>query len=196
MTNDYDIFAAPRSLSPELRPKLEAEMSQVVAMARGTSEDDRTLAIVATAFLDSVLTQAIIVRLPVWDDKVWKTLLSPDTNTPLGTYTSKVHMARALHIVEGIAYEDLLLVGKIRNKFAHIVGVTSFDNEAVTKYLRRLKSQTSVMAWAKENAIPLYDPQQFDTSSRGRFAYSVVKLSSGLLSCSITDAGFGAACLM
>ena len=187
----YDPRVAPRSLSPELRPQLEADMAHVWEMAHRDAEDDRTLAIVATAFLEDVLAEAIAVRLPVLDGEVRKTLFDPQRNAPLSNYASKVHMARAMFVVDGVPYEDLKLIGRIRNQFALNVRVTSFEHDKVLPSIRKLKAQAHLPGTVLQKVTGA-----LDITPRGRFAYSVAVLANGLVNCAITDAGFGAACMV
>ena len=190
----YDPHVAPRSLSPQLRLQLETDMVQIWEMARGTAENDRTLAVVATAFLESILTEAIAVRLPVLDDDVRTTLFDPQRNAPLSSYASKVYMARAMFVVDGVPYEDLKIVGRIRNQFAHNVRVNTFDHHRVLPLVLKLKAPSSLDQLAGEQTLQKLASAP-DGTPRGRFAHSVANLANGLFNCSITDTGFGAACL-
>jgi hypothetical protein len=196
------MFEAPRSLDPKLRPQLLEDMLHVHSLAVATDVDDRSLAIIGTAFLESILTEAIAVRLPVLDEDVRRTLFDPHRNAPLSTFAAKVHMARAMKAVAGIAYEDLKLIGRIRNEFAHNVRVDRFDHVNVLKYVNRLKKQSQLDSFDQEfndivDVQKLYENIFLKSKTpRGNFACSMANIANGLFNIAITDAGFGAACLL
>lgn len=196
------MFDAPRSLSPELRPRLEEDMLQVHEMARGISADDRSLAIVGTAFLETILTEAVAVRLPVLDDDLRRTLFDPNNSAPLSAFSAKVHMARAMNAVAGVAYNDLKYVGRIRNCFAHNVRVDSFEHPLVEGYIRKLQKQEQLLRLLEDDKPEIQDlmramnARMYEPTGRGKFACSIANLANGLFNATITNAGFGASCLL
>lgn len=196
------MLEAPRSLSPELRLELREDMHRVYVIATAGGTDDRTLAIVGTSFLESILTEVIAVRLPVCDEQVRETLFSSNNNAPLSTFASKVHMARAMNVVDGAAYNDLKLIGRVRNAFAHNVRVESFDHPLADRLVRKLKKQEQILAFLEgqpseiQRTMYALNERTYEQTGRGKFACSISSLASGLYNVAITDAGFGAACLL
>jgi DNA-binding MltR family transcriptional regulator len=91
------------------------------------SESDRSAVIVGAAFLDTLL-EHILISFLVDDETEAKTLLRSDG--PLGTYGNRARMAYCLGLIPKIVHNDLRLVGKIRNKFAHELRA-SFDSQDI-----------------------------------------------------------------
>ena len=79
-------------------------------------ENDRALAIVGGAFLDSLL-ENILVEFLVDDEKEVGELLRYDG--AMGTYSGRIRAAYCLGLLRKTVRDDLRLVGKIRNRFAH-----------------------------------------------------------------------------
>ena len=101
---------------------------------------DRSAAIIATAFLEEKLTAAVRFKLLPDKDTLDK-LFKP--SGPIGAYASKVEMAYLLALFSKETRDDLLLVGEIRNAFAHWTKLIDFGSsdikpicEALTLYTR------------------------------------------------------------
>jgi hypothetical protein len=104
-----------------------------------TNGDDRTCAIVATAFLEDVLTDLLkkrfihsinvkVLDLPTTKDRTkqkeydkWEEIVKDlfDPERPLGTFRSKIDMCLALSMIGTSMHRDLDLIRQIRNRFAH-----------------------------------------------------------------------------
>lgn len=97
--------------------------------------DDRAIVIVGSAFLETILEHILIEFLPE-DEKEVEILLSYDK--PLGTYSNKVRMIYCLGLIEKKVMNDLKLIGKIRNRFAHNLSV-SFEDKNITSWCGELK---------------------------------------------------------
>jgi hypothetical protein len=97
--------------------------------------DDRAIAIVGGSFLETLLEHILIEFLPE-DEKEVDELLKYDK--PLGTYGNKVRMCYCLGLIDKIIKDDLKIVGRIRNRFAHDLYV-SFKDEQIVKMCNSLK---------------------------------------------------------
>jgi hypothetical protein len=49
----------------------------------------------------------------------------------LGTFTAKIRLAYALHLLRPVMYQDLLLLAQIRNAFAHSLHKVTFESAEV-----------------------------------------------------------------
>src|ERR1043166_5902111 len=78
--------------------------------------DDRALAIVGAAFLDTLLEHILIAFL-VDDEKEVGELLRYDQ--PLGTYGNRVRAVYCFGLISKVVRKDLAFVGKVRNKLPH-----------------------------------------------------------------------------
>lgn len=118
----------------ELRERL-FDFTQLFHYDKG---DDRTIVIIGASFVDFVLEQVLRAFLPTNDPDVER-LLMPDQ--PLGTFGARVKLLYSLGFLDKTVMEDLKLIGKIRNKFAHDL-YASFDNDQIKSWCRGLKWHT------------------------------------------------------
>jgi hypothetical protein len=101
---------------------------------------DRICAVLAVAFLEEKLTAAVKSRL-LKDDDTLKKLFKP--SGPLGPYATKTELAYLLKLFSMQTRNDLLVLGEIRNSFAHWTKLIDFGSrdirpkcEALTLYTR------------------------------------------------------------
>ncbi len=99
-------------------------------------DNDRAIAIVGAAFLDTLLEHVLITFL-VDDESEVKRLMGYDR--PFGTYGNKIAAVYCLGLISKIIRDDLRYAQKIRNKFAHDL-VVSFDDDPI-------RSWCSAMRW-------------------------------------------------
>jgi hypothetical protein len=100
-----------------------------------TETSDRSLAIVGAAFVDTLM-EHILRNFLVADEKEVARLLKPDQ--ALGTFGSRAVLIYCLGLVGKIIRNDLRLLAKIRNRFAHDLRV-SFEDEPVRSWCRDFK---------------------------------------------------------
>lgn len=118
---------------------------------RQGSVDERAIAIVGAAYLDSIL-EKMLLNFMVDDEKETQKLLEIDR--PLGTFSSRVSAAYCLGLICKTVRDDLRLVGKIRNKFAHELR-TSFDAEPTRGWCYSLRwHEFGMMMKAPDDATP------------------------------------------
>jgi DNA-binding MltR family transcriptional regulator len=135
--NDEVDFApfiiAGRDLERQL--KIEDALLEFSRLFQPEEENGRAIAIVGAAFLDMQLSH-ILLNFLVDDDTEAKRLLQYDQ--PLGTYGSRIGTAYCLGLIGQMVRDDLRLIGKIRNQFAHNL-YASFTDEKVQNWCRALK---------------------------------------------------------
>jgi hypothetical protein len=130
----------------------------------GGTTDDRAIAVVGAAFLDSILERTLL-NFMVDDEKEVAKLVEGT----LGTFASRVTATYCLGLICKTVRDDLRNIGKIRNKFAHEVH-TSFDQESIRAWCRALRwHEFSMMTKTPTEASP-----------REIFMVSVNQLSSYL----------------
>jgi hypothetical protein len=98
-------------------------------------ENDRALAIVGGAFLDTLL-ENILVEFLVDDEKEVAELMRYDG--PMGTYSGRIRAAYCLGLLRKPARDDLRLVGKIRTRFAHDLSA-SFADQQISSWCAALR---------------------------------------------------------
>lgn len=100
--------------------------------------NDRAIAIVGPAFLDTLLTE-LLINFLVDDEKEVQRFMRLDG--PLGDFGAKVSACYCLGLIGETIKSDLRLVAKVRNRFAHDLRA-SFSDEQV-------KSWCSALQWHK-----------------------------------------------
>ena len=112
---------------PEQAEKLDVEAS-------GDRERGTALALVAR--LDVELQDAL--RNVMIDDKTAVDQIFSE-NGPLFQFGPKIRIAYAFGIVDKIVYNDLVIVSKIRNDFAHKIAATSFRWDRIRSNVQNLR---------------------------------------------------------
>ena len=124
--------------------KRECELNEMLRQftEEFTAEtNDRAAAILGGAFLDTFL-EACLTNFLVDDEKEIERLMEFDR--PLGTYSSRVSFCYGLGLIGKIVRDDLRLVGKVRNRFAHDLHA-SFDQEPIRGWCLSLKWHRELM---------------------------------------------------
>lgn len=110
---------------------------------------DRAMAIVIAAIIENHLT-ALLRLLMRRDEKLADELFRP--TGPLGPFGTKIRIAYMLRTFSVETYKDLICFTKIRNRFAHDLSVTSFENQAITDWVRSMHFYTIIQAMAKTDS--------------------------------------------
>ena len=136
----------PLSLNAE-----EAGMEVLAEMDREFHEStDRVIAVIGAAYLDSMLERllrAVFIDSP--DDV--ERLLRPDG--PVGSNAARFQLAYCLGLITSEQRDDMKIIAKIRNAFAHGFKATSFDAAPVSDYCSTLK-QPAILAAMPAQLFP------------------------------------------
>lgn len=125
-------------------------------------ETDRGLPLVSASFIDSKLAETILAFL--CDGKSSHNLVLGN-NAPLGTFSARTEACLALGLIDKIEYDEIQLIRKIRNIFAHHKHGISFENHKVYSLCSKLQKEV------------LQNADYFPDDSRSRFINSVVALA-------------------
>jgi mannitol operon repressor len=128
------------------------------------SESDRGLALVGASVLDDKLRAILGGFFVKCNAAQW---LLEHANAPLETFSARADTCLALGLDQG-EHEEISLIRKVRNEFAHGLHGTSFKSEPIRGYCSSLKSLLPEGA-----GHPTADP-------RFRFINAVVSLASRL----------------
>jgi len=101
------------------------------------------------------------------DDELQKLLF--ENNGPFETFGAKINVGFALRLYETQSRDDLKLISRIRNRFAHSIAPCSFSDLDVKQWCEKLHSPERVK---KNEAIP---------TPRKRHIQVVVALAVGLV---------------
>ena len=101
------------------------------------SESDRGAALVGMAYLDELIHHVIGQHM-IDEPKRVKELL--DYPGPLSTAASKIDLAYTLGWIGPQVRDDLCIIRKIRNEFAHSHKTLTFDDPAISRLCGKLKA--------------------------------------------------------
>ena len=123
---------------------------------------DRVLAVVGAAYLDSLLEQ-ILRAIFITDSepnakKAADNIL--DINGALGSNGARYQLAYCLGLINEKERDDLKMIAKIRNAFAHKYDVRSFDHHEPAKYIAKLHVGKDLDAIAEDLAVRASDPEE------------------------------------
>lgn len=100
-------------------------------------ETDRGLPLVGAALIDEKLLE--ILQSFFIEGKSSKKLLI-EGNAPLGTFSSRIEACYALGLIDKFEYQEIGLIRKVRNQFAHVKHGLSFHTEKIKGYCSSLTS--------------------------------------------------------
>lgn len=126
----------------------EIGMEIIAAMDQEFHErSDRIVAIVGAAYLDSML-ESLLRAVLVDDPGEADSLLRPEAG--LGSNGSRLQLAYCLGLVTRDQRDDLKLIARIRNVFAHDFRAPSFDNPPIRDYCASLQQPGLLAAMPKK----------------------------------------------
>jgi hypothetical protein len=119
------------------------------------TQTDRSAAILGGAFIDLALEDAIKTLLAdkkVKNEGTLFELLFNTANSPLSSFSAKIDLALALELIGPHTYDDLHIIRRIRNEFAHHLNIKDEPGLGLT-----FNSQ-SMVARCNNLWIPKNDP--------------------------------------
>jgi DNA-binding MltR family transcriptional regulator len=121
-----------KGLNRFLKSQVPIEESNLVAREIKT-DAPRGASMVAASFLDAFLLKLIQRHLVKLSDSEANALFEPDR--PLGTFSSRIKLARALSIFGKKTAHDLNTLREIRNAFAHGLRKMDFETPEVKQLM-------------------------------------------------------------
>ena len=98
------------------------------------AESDRAAAVLAGSFIENYLAKYL--KIFMVEDGSTKLF---DADGPLATFNQRIRIAYAFKLISKVTRDDLFLIAKIRNHFAHHPLNTSFDTAPVSDHCRNLR---------------------------------------------------------
>jgi Domain of unknown function (DUF4145) len=105
---------------------------------------DRAVAILGAAYVEETLLDALLVRLGVKDQNALEQLM--ENGAPLSTFSNKISLAEAVHLIGPRTRGDLDRIRKVRNECAHSVNPISFTDQRLQALIAALTPR----------ALPIY----------------------------------------
>lgn len=120
------------------------------------AQTDRGAAVLGASFLEWRVTQAIQTRVKVWDKHAEDIFGSEDKSGGELSAKYQAKMAYCLGLIGKDGLSDALLIGQIRNRFAHRLSVHSFTaDHVVREWCRQLKSPEALKAQFKNASVSM-----------------------------------------
>ena len=139
-------------------------------------ESDLACVVIGAAFLDTALTSLLSHKLIA--SSVSEKLLAP--SGLLGSCGARADLAYCLSLIKKNHYEDICVVGEIRNQFAHSHLKLSFQDGKIRELCDRL-NEWRIAPFCKEMEVADLTKTQFGARARNQFNLSVTFLTSWLL---------------
>lgn len=121
--------------APSARKDLDEKLTQDEREAFYDLTSDRTIAIVLGAMFENHLTS--ILRLLMRREKALADeMFNP--SGPLGAFGTKIKLSYLLRMVSEETYKDLIIINKIRNRFAHDLSVKTLEDQQVRDWIKNM----------------------------------------------------------
>lgn len=135
------------------------------------AESDRGMALSGTSYLDDRLGQLIESYLCETNAKrlIW------ESNAPLGTFSARISMAFALGLVSEKERDQLNMLRKVRNHFAHDFRM-KMDDPVIVGTMGNFRELTDVVWSAMATLLDV----KFAETPRDRFFHAVLRLAHQL----------------
>jgi hypothetical protein len=146
-------------------------ITEIYAEIQGSS--DRATAIVSTAFIEDRLQRAICRRL-VDDERTIKKITAP--NGALSGFDNKLQLGYLLGVYIKDTRDNIMIVGQIRNKFAHRTTIKSFDDFALGRLFDRFTLHKRIVPPEDPLSIMVVDALSPTSTKRDIFLHIVHRL--------------------
>jgi Mannitol repressor len=125
------------------------------------ASSDRAAAIVSAAFLDDQLTVALKSRLHQ-DKRIIDDMF--DQSGALGTFSAKINLAFLIGMFSKEAIQDLHIIRKVRNEFAHELATKNFKSQRVADLIKNMQliKKTRIKVSGGGNALTMEFSPGFD----------------------------------
>lgn len=157
-------------ISPE---KLSAETQGLLSVLNDGG--DTAVILVAASFIDACLGS--ILERKLIKGKTSDKLLDPRGGI-LGSYSSRADMCYVLGFISKPIFQDIQMIGEVRNLLAHSHMALSFDSSEINKLTDKLSYLNSMKNGGSDE--PLMRPEIY-SGSRNRFVITSVLISQWLI---------------
>jgi len=109
-------------------------------------ESDRGCVIVAASLIDDHLKSLLIREASFHRNRKKFTKGLFESNGPLATFSGKASICRAFGLIDDVIYNDITILRKLRNRFAHAADHVDFADASVLKEVFRMDCCTKIAA--------------------------------------------------
>jgi len=158
--------------------------------------NDRACAIISAAFIEGCLGDLIVTKMPSLSGEIRKKLL--EGTGALSTAMARIDVAFGLGIIEKNWHNDLTIIAKIRNKFAHNVSISSFEDGDIPDLIAKMRyrlgdgqdygdQESQTRAYFRESWDKSGNREKFNTTA----SYLIITLSNLVRAAERTGAQHG-----
>ena len=101
-----------------------------------TATEPRIVALLPAAFLEAILVELIIAKLPTIRLKLRNRLF--DGDGAFSTLAAKIDMAEAVGSVDEKWHSMAILLARVRNTFAHRIDIRDFDHREIVALVQKM----------------------------------------------------------
>ncbi len=130
-------MATTRKLRDLSRPWITATEEFASAATEVKESPDRSACIVVTSLITQVLERVILARLLIDEESRISPLFGRDD--ALSTFYGNIHLAFALQLISEAVRDDLEVIRRVRNAFAHSVLPLTFDTKDISLEIFKLR---------------------------------------------------------
>lgn len=138
------------------------------------SGPDTSVIVVGVSYIDACLASLLSKRL--LESKVTDKLLDPRSGA-VGSFSARSDLVYALGLIDKSLYQDLLVLGELRNEAAHHHFALSFSSEQVVQNCEKLKYVAEMKTLGGEKFLD----GPWMTQPRSRFAITAAFVVNRLL---------------
>lgn len=139
-------------------------------------ESPRGSVLISTGYLEEELKKILMAFFV--EDADPKVLVD-GANVPLGSFSSRIAACYALALITQDERDDLTLLRKIRNEFAHQI-TASFENQSIIDRCKNLHHRARDYVLPEQGPIVLEARAQFQTAAAALIvAYTIGPIMSG-----------------
>ncbi|WP_174299559.1 MltR family transcriptional regulator [Caulobacter sp. S45] len=105
------------------------------------------------AYLDDYRGKVIQTHLPGLTPKLSNKLFGSDGR--LSEFGVKIDLSKAIGVVDADSHADLILIARVRNRFAHNIHINSFSDEPISDFCNKMRYANNFI----DKGIPLVGPE-------------------------------------
>ena len=154
---------------------LSADMQKLYDVLN--NEPDFSVIVVSCSYVDACLGS--ILEKHLIESSISTKLLDVRSGA-LGSFAARSDACYSLGLVSKDIYQDLVVLGELRNQVAHHHHMLDFSVTAIADSCQSLKFAETLKRWDMDNGELMFKPGQL-AEPRFRFVMSVVLLSQRLL---------------
>jgi hypothetical protein len=148
-----------RKLRDLSRPGITATEEFASVLTEVKDSPDRSACIVVTSMLARVLEHVILARLMIVEKRRIVPLFERDG--ALSTFYGNIHLAFALKLISETVRDDLDVIRRVRNAFAHSILPLTFETEEISLEVKRLNHNSYYTLPSSESAeFELFHPHE------------------------------------